>query len=442
MARLPRIEALLNASLGAVTYTDLQRLIEGRVVEDVDIDFKSEPYKDGQELAVDVAAMANTVGGVLVIGMAEADGAATEMRPCPLSDDDTNRMRQWLAELVAPYASTDIIRIPEAADNARGCYLIVVERSPNAPHAVRKGAALRYYQRDGGRNRPLAEVEVADAYRDRFRGAMAQGERLANIAADGRLALDPVPAGVTWLAMALMPNASGSMRIDAQQLRRVRQIMAAGHADGPFRSEPRELTTGVGRVVAVSGFKNGTTHPRYGYAELHADGGGFAACELLNAPIQGVPDKHPVVRLDDVQMVRIGLGLLRLLSDHATVGAGAHGDAVARCELLTGANEVRLGYYEHGNIWDRYDTARILRSSPCVGSHTISLDPIAGSAVEWLAAGRVLLTDLFHAFGVPEVPQVTNEGHLRRVFWRNTRLDTWPSVAGVPVTDDVIQFRF
>lgn len=440
MARLPRIEALLNASLGAVTYTDLQRLIEGRVVEDVDIDFKSEPHKDGQGLAVDVAAMANTVGGVLVIGMAEADGAATEMRPCPLSDDDTNRMRQWLAELVAPYVSTDIIRVPDA-EGARGCYLVVVERSPNAPHAARKGATLRYYQRDGGRNRPLAEAEVADAYRNRFRGAVAQGERLANIAADGRLALDPVPASVAWLAMALMPNAPGSMRIDARQLRRVRQIMTAG-ADGPFRSEPRELTTGVGRVVAVSGFEHGTTRPRFGYAELHADGSGFAACELLNAPIQGVPDKQPVVRLDDVQMVRIGLGLLRLLSDHSTVGVGAHGDAVARCELLTGANDVRLGYYEHGSIWDRYDTARILRSAPTVGNHTVSLDAILGSPVEWLAAGRVLLTDLFHAFGVPEVPQITNEGHLRRVFWRNTRLDTWPSVAGVPVTDDVIQFRF
>lgn len=441
MARLPRIEALLNASLTAATCADLKRLIEGRVVEDVDIDFKSELHKDGQELAVDVAAMANTVGGVLVIGMAEEDGVATGLKPCPLSDEDTNRMRQWLAELVAPYVSTDIIRVADA-DGARGCYLVVVERSPSAPHAVRKGATLRYYQRDGGRNRPLSEAEVADAYRSRFRGAAAQGERLANIVADGRLALAPVPDGATWLAMALMPNAPGSMRIDAKALRRARQIMAAGHADGPFRSAPRELTTGVGRVVAVSGFEHGTTNPRHGYAELHSDGGGFAACELHNAAIQGVPDTHPVVRLDDVQMVRTGLGLLRLLSDHAAAGTGARGDAVARCELLTGANEVRLGYYEHGSIWDRYDTARVLRSAPAVEGHTVSLDAILGSPVEWLAAGRVLLTDLFHAFGVPEVPQITSEGHLRRAFWRNTRLDTWPSVAGVPLTDDTIPFRF
>ncbi len=386
--------------------------------------------------------MANTVGGVLVIGMAEAEGAATELRPCPLSDDDTNRMRQWLAELVVPYVSTDIIRVPEAADCARGCYLIVVEPSPNAPHAVRKGAALRYCQRDGGRNRPLSEAEVADAYRNRFRGAAAQGERLDSIAADGRSALQPASADVVWLAMALMPNAPGRMTIDAQQLRRVRQTIAAGQADGPFRSEPRELITGVGRVVAVSGYQHGTTHPRFGYAELHADGGGFVACELQNALFQGAPDTRAVMRLDDVQMVRTGLGLLRLLSDHATSGAGAHGDAVGQCELLTGAEEVRLGYYEHGSIWDRYDTARILRSVPSVGNHTVSLDAIVGSAVEWLAAGRVLLTDLFHAFGIPEVPQITNEGHLRRPFWRNTKLEGWSSVAGVPITDDVIQFRF
>jgi hypothetical protein len=101
-----RIEALLNATLSDVAYADLQRLVTGRVL-DVDIDFKSEPHKDGQDLAVDVSAMANTVGGVLVIGMAEAEGAATELKPCPLSDDDTNRMRQWLAELVVPYSSTE-----------------------------------------------------------------------------------------------------------------------------------------------------------------------------------------------------------------------------------------------------------------------------------------------------------------------------------------------
>jgi len=348
-------------------------------------------------------------------------------------------MRQWLAELVVPYVSTDIIRVPEAPDGARGCYVVVVERSPNAPHAVRKGAALRYYHRDGGRNRPLSEAEVADAYRSRFRGAAAQGQRLESIATDGRTALQPIPADKVWLAMALMPDAPGAMTIDAPQLRRVRQILGAGLADGPFRSVPRELTTGVGRVIAINSYEHGTTRPRFGYAELHADGGGFVAAELHNAQQQGPPDKHPVVRLDDVQLVRTALGLLRMLTDHATSGAGTHGDAVARCELLMAAGDVRLGYHD-GGIWDAYDTARVLRSAPIVGNHTVSLDAIGDSRIEWLAAGRLLLTDLFHAFGVPEVPQITNEGHLRRPYWRRTNIETIASFAGVPITDDAVDF--
>ena len=439
MARLRRIEALLNVPLDEVTYADLERLATSRVVEDVDIDFKSEPHRDGQDLAVDVSAMANTVGGVLVIGMAEAEGAATELRPCPLSDDDTNRMRQWLAELVVPYVSTEVMRVPEGADGTRGCYLVIVERSPNAPHAVRKGAALRYYQRDGGRNRPLSEAEVADAYRNRFRGAAAQGQRLDTIATDGRAAVLPISAETVWLAMALMPNAPGAMTIDAPQLRRVRKVLAGGLGSGPFRAAPRELTTGVGRAIAISSYEHGTTRPRFGYAELHVDGGGFVAAELHNAQQQGPPDEHIVVRLDDVQLVRTGLGLLRLLSDHATLGASTHGDAVARCELLTAAEDVRLGYH-NGGIWDPYDTARVLRSAPSVGSHTVSLDAIGDSRTEWLAAGRLLLTDLFHAFGVPEVPQITNEGHLRRSYWRGTNIETIPSFGGVPITGETVDF--
>ncbi len=69
MARLRRIEALLNASLGAVTYADLQRLVTGRVVEDVDIDFKSEPHKDGQELAVDVCSRPRRVSVADRVGL-------------------------------------------------------------------------------------------------------------------------------------------------------------------------------------------------------------------------------------------------------------------------------------------------------------------------------------------------------------------------------------
>jgi hypothetical protein len=80
--------------------------------------------------------MANTVGGVLVIGVDEVDGVATGLTPVPLTDEVTDRMKQWLAEYLAPYLATDIKRVPKETDPTTGYYLVVVPRSPDAPHAV------------------------------------------------------------------------------------------------------------------------------------------------------------------------------------------------------------------------------------------------------------------------------------------------------------------
>jgi predicted HTH transcriptional regulator len=201
---LPRVEALLGSNLEAVTYEHVSRLIQGHVVEDADLDFKSEVHRDGADLAADVSAMANTRGGVLVIGLTEDGGAASAATPVPLSDEVTNRMKQWLAQYVVPYVATDIYRVPSGADSTVGFYLVVVARSPHAPHAVWKRESLRFYHRDGGRNRPLSESEVADAYRNRFREAREQVQRLGTVSAEGVAALAPTGTTV-WLALCNRP---------------------------------------------------------------------------------------------------------------------------------------------------------------------------------------------------------------------------------------------
>jgi predicted HTH transcriptional regulator len=68
------IESFLGSPLEHVTFADLDQLVQGRATEDTELDFKRELYKEGTDFATDVAAMANSAGGALVIGVEEKDG--------------------------------------------------------------------------------------------------------------------------------------------------------------------------------------------------------------------------------------------------------------------------------------------------------------------------------------------------------------------------------
>ena len=73
--RSRRIDALLGVRLEDVEYRHLRALVPAQVDEAFDLDFKAELYghsdSEKHKLATDVAALANTAGGVLILGIAE-----------------------------------------------------------------------------------------------------------------------------------------------------------------------------------------------------------------------------------------------------------------------------------------------------------------------------------------------------------------------------------
>ncbi len=81
--RLPRLEALLGVRSvpGDLDAGVLARLVEAAITEDADLDFKRAPWPSGLAgaiaLATDVAAFANTAGGLLLVGVEEEQTVAT-----------------------------------------------------------------------------------------------------------------------------------------------------------------------------------------------------------------------------------------------------------------------------------------------------------------------------------------------------------------------------
>jgi predicted HTH transcriptional regulator len=131
----PRVEAALGGtSIAAADEETLQILVDGQVREDTEIEFKSATYgtsdRSRRDLAVDVAALANSLGGVIFLGVREEGGIAVELSPVPLDEGEEIRMRQILASRVAPPPQIEILRLELRDDPAHGYYLLAVRSAP------------------------------------------------------------------------------------------------------------------------------------------------------------------------------------------------------------------------------------------------------------------------------------------------------------------------
>lgn len=137
------------------------------------------PLQDNQEFAKDVAAFANHVGGLIVIGVRERQLRAAELTPVTLAKDPASRYEQVLLRRTTPFVRDVDIRVLSSTDQpGRGIVLIAVFRSPLAPHALfnEHDDLRRMYWpvRSGTGTRYMDETELADFYRTRFAGAAAQ----------------------------------------------------------------------------------------------------------------------------------------------------------------------------------------------------------------------------------------------------------------------------
>jgi hypothetical protein len=441
--RSARLESILGRRLELVEYSDIVGIIGSQVTEAYDLDFKSKTYekseKGKQDAASDVAALANTAGGLIILGIQEDNQArAAAATAVAVAEAEELRIRQIVASKVTPLPVFDVFRREDPAKPGLGFILIAVPRSPLAPHAVLIDDALRYPRRNGATTRYLSEPEVAAAYRERFTAVRRQEDRVREVEGDAlkRLSTNDDHG---WAVISLVPELAGEAVIDQAALHAARANLV-GHSPwiAPVASSWGQVEIGRRRLLA-NGALNGRA-ARWLSADLHEDGSGVFGAYALAPPSATVPSSagEPAIRQVNASLVvNSVLSGLRFLAIHARDRSAAGGNALIRCQLHPVSRQQPLELI-HINMGFRDSLGgRIMSDAPPPAERVAPLETLALGGADLVSAAYLLATDLFQEFGYPEADQLTRDGSVRLSQWaqdQQSPIRSWAASAGVNVS--------
>ncbi|MFF1643222.1 helix-turn-helix domain-containing protein [Streptomyces sp. NPDC058246] len=295
MALPARLTAALGRCPDDLTEADLQRAVENHIPEGVDLDWKKDFYKGTEaakkELAKDVSAMANTAGGMVVIGVDDGDQdhahALAPFEPVPGRGEEW--IRSVLANWIQPVVPNVGVRpVKSASEVGKIYWVLTVPPSPQVPHAVAAPGNdyhFRVHVRHGTTTRTLAESEIAQRYRDRFQAAFDDVDRLHQVAEAG---LDYLSGYLTstahggspkatyypgWVSLAAVPAVRGSYPVTTRVDRDAafdRFVKLAGEGVTTNVQPARPVLVGR-RQVRFEGVPTG---------QLHQDGSFYAVLPI------------------------------------------------------------------------------------------------------------------------------------------------------------------
>jgi hypothetical protein len=436
--RSRRLERLFGTRLERLAHVQVADLVTNAVAEAYDLDFKATLYgksdKERRDLAGDVAALANTAGGVIVLGIAEDNQARAAAAPgVVLSDAEVGRVRQVVASQVSPLPALDVLQVEDAQHPGHGFMLLAVPRSPMGPHAVLVNESLRFPKRNGTMTTYLSEPEVADAYRARFVGIQSRFDDLARYE---RELLDRLNASEqTYAVVTLVPDLGGSFAIDMRALREFRQAVIDHEPLILHRGLSwHRVSVGRRRLVADGTLNGGRS--KWLACELQESGAGSFAGAVADRRRGNATASHA----DDEDVVNVVWSGLRLLARHARDRAAAGGGASARVTVWPVSEQLpaRLVHDRFHGIEEALGQHTL--TSPPVSEGVFDIDDLAEDGPPLVSATYALTSGVFQEFGHPEVLQMTSGGAIRIKYWRHSRpeLTDWASAAGVELSDEAM----
>ena len=435
-----RLEGIFGGPLGALTADQVESLVPGQAQESFDLEFKGRLYgrsdQEKRDLAGDVAALANTAGGVIVIGIEEDDQARAESAPgVEISDAEVARVWQVVASGVAPMPTFDVLTV--LRDGSNGFIVVAVPRSPQAPHAVPVNNGLRYPRRNGSTTWYLSEPEVADAYRNPMLAATQRLARIEEMENEATKRLNR--SQDAWLVVSLQPDVPGECDISTTTFNEFRDEILQVTAL-PIHNNMRFQTASVGhrRFLADSIRDDTADTVDYLSIELCADGAGVMAVRLFDLGFHDAAGREtpPRQRISDEYLASGIIGALELLAGHARDRAATSGLALARARIVpaVGVAQTYLGH-DRGGYGGRVINKWVSGPSRLASSY-VDIDDVGTASPLLVAAAARLHRELGQIFGWVELHQLTREGAFYLPYWAqdvHQSLRQWADANGIPV---------
>lgn len=448
MQNFARLTKLFGCRVSQLDEPAVRAAINTHVPEGDDLDFKRAHHEDPDELAKDVAAFANSGGGVLVLGVADDKGCASAATPVAVGDPIQRHIQQVMASRIRPFVHGVELRAIPTAQPGHGFLVVIVPESSQAPHAVvdPAGGNLRYPVRAGTTTRWLPEHELSTRYADRFQGQTRARSRLDDVHDEGlgRIAGWRSP----WLAVSVVPLVLGSRGVGSQRLAaelHFTQSVWTPVATSPFRTNGR-IAAGRARAIVTEhiNYAGRSEHP---HAELHYDGAGFAASDRDHkragddALVDAGKDDRADAILQDALEVQL-LALVWMMAQHAA-DTGATGELLVRAHQLlgqqTGPDRVVTPAqmwepvsFHGGQDWADYkiaDGSFTLPDQTRPVDTTVFLDELVADEHRAVQAAYDIAADLLGDFGVSEPMILRPDGQLNVRRLHTSRKDAITSWA-------------
>ncbi|ACB95926.1 putative transcriptional regulator [Beijerinckia indica subsp. indica ATCC 9039] len=264
--------SLLDIFLDKVTEADLNNLISTCVPESPTIDYKRDTYGnsegDKREFLADVSSFANTIGGDIVIGIDEAGGLPTAVKPLTGDiDAEVRRLESIALSGIEPRLTNLRIRsVPVAGGHA---IIVRVPRSFVPPHRVIAQNSNRFYARAGTKKYEPNVEQLRHLFTDaphvleRIRSF--QADRLVKITV-GETPTPLGPLGKVVLHVIPLPSFADGRMADI-----VSQLAKGGHVPCPLD----EVGFSSNYAVNLDGYLSYSVGPpgaRLAYAQFFRNG--------------------------------------------------------------------------------------------------------------------------------------------------------------------------